>query len=301
MAKKNETQASTEATEVQGAGALVVQQAGALAAPDFMNDMDFGAGAGFEGADADSFAIPFLTVLQKMSPQVDEDHAKYIDGAKAGMLYNTVTGKVYDGKIGVVIIPAAFKRSFILWGGREGDGGFKGEFTVDQFEALKADPANRIVEHEGRAYVSDEKGQFDSKKSDYYADTRCHFVVVIDPETGEYGNAMISLSSSQIKSSKMLMTSLQQKKVKTARGMLTPPTYANMVRLTTVGQSNDKGSWSVMQFAIEGMVTDVNLFNEAREFYNAVSKGEVVVDHSKNEPSTQAADVTDKPQEAETF
>ena len=48
--------------------------------------------AGREGADKDSYAIPFLLVLQPLSPQVVD---KLVPGAEAGMLLNSVTNELY--------------------------------------------------------------------------------------------------------------------------------------------------------------------------------------------------------------
>ena len=97
--------------------------------------MDFAAdaGAGMEGADADSYAIPFLLVLQPMSPQVVDG---IVAGAKPGIYLNSVTNEVY-GETGF-FVPVAFKRNFIRWGARETGGGFKGEFTVAQAQELRA-------------------------------------------------------------------------------------------------------------------------------------------------------------------
>lgn len=64
------------------------------------------AGAGLEGTDRDSFAIPFLTVLQPTSPQLET-----IEGAKAGGLINTVTNTLYAD--GVTIIPCSFQRRWV--------------------------------------------------------------------------------------------------------------------------------------------------------------------------------------------
>src|SRR5579864_7705555 len=117
----------------------VAERPNTAVAADFMDAEDFaGVGAGFEGADKDSFAIPFIQILQKMSPMVDEDDPKHLDGAKAGMLYNTVTQKLTDGKTGLLIIPCYYKRTYIRWGGREGEGGFKGEITPKEFDKLVA-------------------------------------------------------------------------------------------------------------------------------------------------------------------
>ena len=68
----------------------------ALAIPEDMFAAD--AGSGMEGATSESFAIPFLSVLQKGSPQVDEASGAAIEGAKAGMLWDNVAGRMFDGK-----------------------------------------------------------------------------------------------------------------------------------------------------------------------------------------------------------
>ncbi|QEG09493.1 hypothetical protein TROPICALSUN_51 [Erwinia phage vB_EamM_TropicalSun] len=290
MSKKD---AASENTEV----AVV---AGGQLAPAFMDDSMFG--AGFEGMDNESFAIPFIQILQKMSPIVDPDDPKYIEGARAGMLLNTVTNKLYDGKSGLVIVPCYYKRSYLRWGGREStEPGFKGELTVEEVNDMMKDES-KIKVVEGRLYAPNPDGTVHEKKNDYFADTRAHYVLVIDPDTGEYGRALLSLSSTQIKASKMLNTALQQKKIKDGAGNLrTPPTFANMVRLTTIGQSNDKGAWSGARFDLEGIVSDKDIFNEAVAFYKDISAGQVQVDYNKQAESAHTEAANHTPQDAEQF
>lgn len=293
MAK--ETKTTEESTEVASTNQ------NALAVAGVMDDSMFG--AGFEGMDAESFAIPFIQVLQKMSPLVDEDDPKYIPGAKAGMFFNTVTQKLYDGKAGITVIPCAYKRSFIQWGGREGDnGGFKGEHDLETFRRM-AEDENQVKLIDGKYYAPNEDGTVNEKKNDYFADTRSHYVLVIDNETGEVGRAIMSLSSSQIKASKMLCTSLQQRKMRDSQGNLrVAPMFANVVRATTVPMSNDKGTWSGLRFDIEGSVTDKDVFREACEFYKDINAGAVQVDHSKNESATRDTEAASgTPQDAEQF
>ncbi|QDH49673.1 hypothetical protein KYLE_64 [Pantoea phage Kyle] len=268
-----------------------------IALGSFVNMDDFG--QGFEGADQESYALPFIAVLQKMSPMVDEDSPKYVAGAKSGMLINTVTQQLYDGKAGIVIVPAAYKRSFVRWGSRDADGGFKGEVTVEEFKALVDSGA--VLEIDGKHYAVDENGKVDPKKADYYADTRSHFVIAIDPETGEFGQALLSLAATATKASRALMTALSQKKVQTSKGLRTPPTFLNMVRLTTQGQSNDKGNWSVPSFKLEGLVDNADIYSAAKELHDAVAGGTVVVDRSKEAGSASDQPVEDTPQDAEGF
>lgn len=276
----------------------VIEKTGALTAPAFMDAEDFG--GGFEGTDKESYAIPFLQLLQKMSPLVDEDDPKHIDGAKAGMLFNTVTQRLYDGKAGLLIVPCAYKRTFIQWGGREGDSaGFKGEFTPEAIAEMQS--RSEIVTLDGKLFKPDADGTIHEKKNDRYEDTRSHFVLIIDPETGEVGQAILSLSASLTKASKMLMTTLQQKKVDTPNGKKTPPTYANIVKLTTIGMSNDKGSWSGVRFDLDGLVSDPAIYAEAKAFHKAIVAGEVKADYSKAEGPASDQGVAQTAQTADGF
>ena len=68
---------------------------------------------GFEESDSDSYAIPRLKLLQKLSPEVDEDNGEYIEGAKHGQFFNTATGELFPD--GVKVIPCHYRRSFIEW------------------------------------------------------------------------------------------------------------------------------------------------------------------------------------------
>lgn len=303
MTKKTDTVESEESKGVavngEGSkGVATVAEAALPAEMGFMDASDFGGNAGFEGADKESFAIPFLQLLQKMSPKVDEDHAEYIEGAKAGMLYNNVTGQLYDGKEGILVVPCAYSRMFIQWGGREGEPGFKAQYTVEEFAALAKDET-KAKQLDGRWYVPNEDGSIKEKVNDRFEDTRCHYVIVID-KNGEYGSAIMSLASSQIKSSKKLMTSLQQKKVKFGDKMVTPPTFANLVRVKTSGRSNEQGSWSGLDFELEGMVTDKGIYAAGKDFYKTIVSGEAKADFAKADAASAAGD-TSGPQTAEAF
>ena len=49
---------------------------------------------GFENMTQEDMALPFVRILGQLSPQVTDGDAKYIEGAKPGMIYNTVTSDV---------------------------------------------------------------------------------------------------------------------------------------------------------------------------------------------------------------
>ena len=87
------------------------KQGGAVATIDFVQD----SGMGLENIDRDDLAIPFLKLLQSGSDETKKRHAKYVDGAEAGMFYNTVTKKLYDGEKGILVVPVFYKMTYPEW------------------------------------------------------------------------------------------------------------------------------------------------------------------------------------------
>lgn len=270
---------STDIVEVNAANALAISNS------MFAED----SGAGMEGASAESFAIPFITVLQKGSPQVDEASGVAMEGAKAGMLYDNVYNALLDGKAGIDIVPCAYRRVFLRWGARGTEGGgFKGEMAPELVAEMRA--AGKIVEVDGKLFVPMPDGTINEKKCDRISDTRNHYVLVLDAATGSWKEALLSLTSTQIRKSKMLMSMLAGVKLQGASGLFTPPTFANIVRLQTVGESNDKGTWFGVKFELNGTVARQEVYAAAKAFHSSVAKGGVVAKYEDSaDAPTQAA------------
>jgi len=95
------------------------EPAGALATNVFEADANQGA----ENIKQEDLALPFLKVLGQLSPEVNKQDAKYVEGAESGMILNTVTNTLYDGKKGIEVLPVFYKRQYIEWQERgEGKG-----------------------------------------------------------------------------------------------------------------------------------------------------------------------------------
>lgn len=271
--KPTQKEASTEIAETTNAAL-------ALSASMFAED----AGAGMEGATAESFAIPFLSVLQKGSPQVDEASGAALEGAKAGMLYENVNSKLLDGKAGVHIVPCSYRRVFLRWAPKGSDGaGFKGELAPEVVADMRA--KGEIVDMDGKLYIPLPDGTVNDKKCDRISDTRNHYVLLLDADTGGWKEALVSLTSTQIKKSKMLMSALASVKVggSGSNAMFTPPTFANVVRMSTVPESNDKGTWFGVKFELTGQVDRAEVYAAAKAFHASVSKGAVVAKYEEAE------------------
>ena len=81
-------------------------------------NMETIAGFGLEDTTADDYAIPFLRILQPLSPQVVD---KTVEGAEAGDIIETATDELYTE---VDLIPCVYQRRFVQWKPRERGGGF---------------------------------------------------------------------------------------------------------------------------------------------------------------------------------
>lgn len=229
------------------------------------------ANGGFEQADKDAYAIPFLSILQSGSPQVKKSDGAFIPGAEEGSLYNSVTQAVTNGDVGLEVIPCYYQRRFIRWGARDAGGGFKGEYAPN-------DPIiNEAKNIDGRLMFADTAGAFNEKTSDILMDTRNHYVLILQPD-GSFTTALISLSSSQVKKSRQWMSKMEGLKLKRGDGtVFTPPMFSHKYKLTTVPESNDQGSWYGWKVETGSAIEDAGLYQAGKAFRDAICAGEVKV------------------------
>jgi len=230
--------------------------------------LDFSADAsqGLENVDKDSLAIPFLQVLQPLSPQIET-----VEGAKAGKLINTITNELMDEAF---VVPVAFQRRFIRWALRENGGGYRGEMTAAEVEALnlKRDDQGRLM------YEGDE-----------LKDTRNHFVLIVSKDQTKFQPALFSLGSTQIKKSKRWLSRIQGIQLQDANGKIfTPPSFSHVYSVKTLKESNDKGFWYGIDVDILGPVTSRAIYEAAKAFHGQIVSGQVNV-----QPPVDDADSSD--------
>lgn len=239
------------------------------------------AGQGFENTDKDSFAIPFLRILQGLSPQCNKANtAEYIKGADQGDLFNTVSKEVVSSDDGMDIIICHYDRKFTEWAPNRG--GFRGEHAP-------TDPILRKVEER----VDDEgKRQMVLPNGNSVQDTRYHFALKLN-EDGSTTRLLICAASSGIKKSKRLMTELDGLKSINSQGKpFTPPLFYSIIHVTTAPESNDQGDWFNWDFTIMrqldlGDEDDVSLYLSAKAFRDSIAKGAVKVVHDLDETEDQ--------------
>jgi hypothetical protein len=223
------------------------------------------AGLGLEHVTAEDLALPFLKVLSRQDPILDD-----LETAKVGDIYNTVTGQAYPGKEGVLVIPCAFQKRFIQWAPRGGGSGA----PVGIFGPSEKRPTTERSTDDNKDYVVGGEG-------DYIEQTAQHYVLLLSKEGSE--RALIAMKSTQLKKSRKWMSMVLSRQMQGVKGVpFTPPMFSHVYRLTTVGQENAKGSWHGWEIALEGQVKDINLYHAAKTFGESVDSGQVQVKHQQD-------------------
>lgn len=244
---------------------------------------DYG-GAGFENDTREDYAIPFLALLQKNSPQCDEDDERYIEGAKPGLFLNTVTEEIYDGDR-LLFIPCFKQRAMVEWVPRENGGGFAG-----------------VHEPNGEVHASavphpDKRSLMKLENGNDLAETVYMYGLLVNSmdDTEPYDMAVIAFKSTGLKVVKHLNT-----KVRKVKG--NPPLFAFVTALTSVGETNAHGTFKNYKFefangnAMDSLLTpDTPLFQQALQFHEMVKGGEAKADYSKQEAASSQDDDGDSP------
>ena len=229
------------------------------------------ANAGFQTMSQDDLALPFLKVLGQLSPEVNTRHAKYLKGAEPGMILNTVTNELHDGTKGINVIPCFYKREYVEWKDRgESMGAPVGVHAVnsDVVGSAKRDNTNKDRLPNGN----------------YLENTASHFVLMLgeNPCT-----ALITMKATQLKTSRKWNTMMMGIKLQGKNGLFTPPTYSNVYKLTTVQQSNDKGTWFGWDVSKVGPIKERAMYDQARSFSQNISKGNVQAKHTSDSETSQ--------------
>jgi len=184
---------------------------------------------GFEGATASSYAMPFLRILQKLSPEVDKDDVAFIDGAEPGMIVHTITKECYEE---INIIPLQYKDSYIEWIPRTKGGGFVRECEFPS--QLTSEILASCTKEENKNILPN--GNEFKLHSSYFC--------ALEGEEGEFEPVMISMSSSQLKTSRNWMSQMQSMKIE-YEGKMYPAKNIRSYQWTLYTEllENDKGKW----------------------------------------------------------
>lgn len=239
------------------------------------------AGSGFENQTSDDYSIPFINILQALSPQLQER-----DDLKAGMLFNTVTGEAFKGSEGIAFIPATTRHQFVEFKPRDQGGGFVAAYEIN-------DPLVKAAQE-----ASTEFGKYSTPAGNELIETFYVYGIAIDAE-GNTSDAVIAFNSTKIKKYKAWQTKAKTIQIALPSGKRIPaPLWAHRYRLKSVQEKNNKGSFHNFDIAFDGenaqaarLMPSDPLAVDARDLIAMIDSGKARAAHeSTTAPADDGAD-----------
>lgn len=202
-------------------------------------------------------SVPYLYILQSNSPQTNPDHPKYIEGAKAGMLYLTNIEKVYDGRdVGLIFVPCFYERLITEWKPRESGGGLVAYHPAETDLMLQAKP--------------NDKGQLFLPNGNQVIETAYHYFIVRDPKTGTWYQAIAPFKSTGMKASRKMNSQISTTNIPNTDKRA--PRFLYKWLMKTNKEQKDDYVWSSPKFEMLDMCNAAE-YTAARAFAIASSKG----------------------------
>lgn len=276
---------------------VALKQGTALQTVDFGED----AGSGLANVTAAELKIPFLNLLQPLSPQVKPVTAGGMPGAKAGMLLNGGTGELYDlSEKPMQFMPVWRDHKYLEFTPRNLGGGFVAMYEPDDEKIL------RMVQQQGKfgkltsefPAKRNEKGELMSGTE--IMETFSLYGLFFD-DVGNATRAIVSFKSTQIKKYQGFMgrvTGIKYGNPKsTAENPLPaimPPLWAHLWDLKTVFETKGENSWYGYQLSLHAKKADGSedvpfaslvartdeRYLAAKAFYEMLKEGKAQADFS---------------------
>ena len=175
--------------------------------------------------ESDELLIPFLSILQPMSPEIVEADEDAPANLKPGNFVNSVTGEITTAKDGLIIQPVIFQSMVVEWIPREKGGGIANRYSLH-------DPyvRNKIKEN-GNSVIGLKEGENDLVETVYV------YCNLLDPTGTEVlGFGVLPVTKTSLQPIKGFRTALQMIKGK-------PPLFAFRALLSTERKTNESGTW----------------------------------------------------------
>jgi len=192
---------------------------------------------GNENVSAEDQAVPRISLLQALSPQIDD-----VEGARPGQFHISTTNELVDS---LMVINLAFRKEWAVFKDKDLGGGFNGSYES---------------EAAARAHVDTLPGN----ASDYQIiETAKHALLVLDEEGNPAYPAEMFFKSSALNQSRKWNSEIS---IKNGNA----PRFATVWKLSPLKRKNDRGTWYVPQTEFLGYAPEA-LYNEAKALYTAIA------------------------------
>lgn len=220
------------------------------------------AGQGTENITARDTKLPILKILYSNSPVLDESDGKYNEKAKQGDIYNEITGSLYKGRDGLLIVPCLYVNTFNEWKDR-GD-------SPGRPIGIHTDPS--VMRNTSRG----DDGKDRLPNGNYIEDTGNHFVYILNKDYEPIENALITMKSTQKKKSKLWNSMIQSRRMQGKNGFFCPPSWSTVYKLTTTKESNSQNSWYGWVIEFDKIIANKpRTLEVTKDFYKSAVDSEI--------------------------
>ena len=250
---------------------------------------------GDHGFQREDLALPFISILQKLNPQLDKREPEYIAEAEEGDFYNSGTGKVFaQGDTGFYFVAGAYTLNYTEWTPRESGGGLVKDWGAD----------SSILEKT----TKNAKNQDATDKGTLIVTSALYFGYVLDVENELWEQAILGMKSTQLKKSRKMNATIQNARITVQVGdqkrAVCPPMYYHVWKITSVPEDNAEGSWMGYKIELSGSVEQFpfgkQLFEDGKSLHDMFKKGELkaatdqlAADEKKTSGAGAGADLED--------
>ena len=251
----------------------------------------------------DDMSLPFVQMLQALSPVCQKGGEDYVAGAEASCLFNTVTQEVYptlDDKgnpiPGLRVIDLVYIPSHIEWIPRTQGGGFVNEWSPEeaaQIRTVRGDQGDIIAE-----------GSPLGTPGNQLQYTHTHYMFYLG-ENNVLEPAVMSMSATQVRASKDWNARINRLRLPNGGRA---PRFFGIWDVSSRRRSNDQGTWFVPTFArsdiklVKGdgipsgtllaLPDAEELISECKDFVTSVRDGQIKASQASRE-STQTTDASE--------
>jgi hypothetical protein len=265
---KQEVAVVEDAKQVQivGTGSLVQAMPDDLAL-ELMDD----AGKGISQRAEDNL-IPFISILQALSPQLKRSDPKFMEEAVESDILLGGVNQIANGEGGIIVQPVDQFRAFVEW--KPNRMGF-----VAQHADMPPDTVEKYDQRTDKRYW--ERTASGPSNGNLIVDTRYFYVICAGRPF------VIAFSSAGHQEAKQWSFSMNGFKLPNGN---IAPSFAHKYHLTTTERKNKKGdTWFGWKFEWLGYAKKDER-DEARLLYEAIHKGEKIIDTPPSDTVTEDED-----------
>lgn len=246
-------------TAAESAENLPATQAAAGLPAEMLQDMEQDSGMGVS-TDPNEVGIPFLYILQDLSPQVKKRDEAYIEGAEVGDIYNNVTKEVIPASVGIDWIEVGFEAAQVEW--KPNRGGF-----------VAKHPHDTPLKNELRMMQDGDKMVPTLPSGNTLTETKYHYGLYRrSGSTDPWQAAVIGMASTMIKNSRELEGMKKRLCIPGTQKMA--PSFAVYYQFQTTLVAKNNNEWFVWKIAQGTWVTSEE-YAVARELAGQVAAGSV--------------------------